>query len=128
MSYYINRRLRLPFEDAVARIKAGLGEQGFGIPTDIDVQAVMKAKLGESFRPYRILGACNPSLANWALTAEDKIGTMLPCNIIVQEHMPGDVEVAAIDPVSSMATVGNPDLEPLAQTVRERLSRALAGL
>ena len=128
MTYYINKRLKLSFDETVERTKVGLAAQGFGVLTDIDVQATMKAKLGVGFRPYRILGACNPPLAHQALAAEDKIGTMLPCNVIVQEHAPGDVEVAAIDPVSSMAAVGNPALTSLASTVREKLVKVIGGL
>ena len=128
MTFYINKRLQLSFSEAVDRLRTALAGQGFGVLTDIDVQATMKAKLGVEFRPYRILGACNPPLAHQALEAEDKIGTMLPCNIIVQEHAPGDVEVAAIDPLSSMAAVGNPALSALAGTVREKLSKVLEGL
>jgi uncharacterized protein (DUF302 family) len=108
MSHYINRRLRLSFDETISHVKIALGEQGFGILTEIDVQSVLKAKLGADFRRYRILGVCNPPLAHQALEAEDKIGTMLPCNLIVQEHAPGDVEVAAINPVTSMAAITIP--------------------
>ena len=128
MNYYINKRLKLPFEQAIGRVKAGLAGQGFGVLTDIDVQATMKAKLGVDFRRYRILGACNPALAHQALEAEDKIGTMLPCNVIVQEHAPGDVEVAAIDPSRSMAAIENPALKNLAGIVRGKLSKVIDGL
>ena len=128
MTYYINKRLRLSFGEAVDRVRAGLAGQGFGVLTDIDVQATLKAKLGVGFRPYRILGACNPPLAHQALEAEDKIGTMLPCNVIVQEVAPGDVEVAAIDPASSMAAVGNPALVALAGVVRDKLAKVIDGL
>jgi uncharacterized protein (DUF302 family) len=128
MTYYINKRLKLSFEEAIGRVKTGLAGQGFGILTDIDVQATMKAKLGVDFRRYRILGACNPPLAHRALEVEDKIGTMLPCNVIVQEHASGDVEVAAIDPASSMAAVGNPALTVLATTVRDKLAKVIGGL
>ncbi len=121
MTYYINKRLKMPFDQAIDRVRSGLANHGFGILTDIDVQATMKAKLGVDFRRYRILGACNPPLAHQALEAEDKIGTMLPCNVIVQEHASGDVEVAAIDPSSSMAAIDNPKLKDLASTVRAKL-------
>jgi uncharacterized protein (DUF302 family) len=128
MSYYMNKRLKLSFDEAITRLKARLASEGFGVLTDIDVRATMKAKLGVSFRPYRILGACNPPLAHQALEAEDKIGTMLPCNVIVQEHGPNDVEVAAIDPVNSMAAIGSPALKTLAATVRDKLSNVIAGI
>jgi uncharacterized protein (DUF302 family) len=128
MAYYLSRHVSLTFEKAVERVRAVLATQGFGILTDIDVQATMKAKLGRDFRPYRILGACNPPLAHQALAAEDKIGVMLPCNVIVQEHALGDVEVATIDPTAAMAATGNEALRPLAEAVRKRLAEALAGL
>ena len=128
MSYYINKRLKISFDEAITRLKAGLAGQGFGVLTDIDVQATMKAKLGVNFRPYRILGACNPPLAHQALETEDKIGTMLPCNVIVQEHAPNDIEVAAIDPVNSMAVISNPSLKDLAATVRDKLSKVIEGI
>lgn len=102
--------------------------QGFDILADIDLQATMKAKLGADLRRYRILGACSPPLAHQALVAEDKIGVMLPCNVIVQEHVPGDVEVATIDPTAAMAATGSEALRPLAETVREKLAATLASL
>ena len=128
MAYYLSRRVSLPFDQAVERVRAALAAQGFGILTDIDVQATMKAKLGADFRRYRILGACNPPLAHRALLAEDKIGVMLPCNVIVQEHGPVAVEVATIDPTEAMTATGNEALRPLAKTVREKLEAALADL
>ena len=128
MTYYINKRLKLSFDETVDRVRTALASQGFGVLTDIDVQATMKAKLGVDFRPYRILGACNPPLAYQALQAEDKIGTMLPCNVVIQEVASGNVEVAAIDPVSSMTAVGNPALTTLAGTVRDKLAKVINGL
>ena len=121
MSYYFDKILTLPFDEAVERVKAELKKDGFGIMTEIDVQKTLKEKLGVCFRPYRILGACNPPYAYKALLAEDKIGTMLPCNVIVQELTPGRVEVAAIDPLASMAAVQNPDLGAIGLEVRAKL-------
>jgi uncharacterized protein (DUF302 family) len=126
MSYYFNKTLDVPFDEAVERVKAELKTDGFGVLTDIDVRATLKEKLGVEFRPYRILGACNPPFAYKALLAEDKIGTMLPCNVIVQELGPGRVEVAAIDPLASMAAVKNEDLGAIGLEVREKL-RAVVG-
>jgi uncharacterized protein (DUF302 family) len=102
-----------------------LGKQGFGVLTDIDVQATLKKKLDVSFRPYRILGACNPGMAHKALLAEDKIGTMLPCNVVVQELPSGKVEVSAVDPVASMQAVENPALAETAMKVREMLRQVI---
>jgi len=124
MSYYLAKTVDLPFDEAIDRITAALADQGFGILTEIDVRATLKKKLDVDFPAYRILGACNPPFAHRALQAEDKIGTMLPCNVIVQER-DGTVEVAAIDPVASMQAVGNPALADLAREVRERLRLAL---
>jgi uncharacterized protein (DUF302 family) len=121
MSYYFSKTLSLPFDKAVERVVGALKEQGFGVLTEIDVQATLKKKLDIEFRKYRILGACNPSFAHKALQAEDKIGTMLPCNVIVQETASGDVEVAAVDPVSSMQAVDNPQLRPIALQIQEKL-------
>jgi uncharacterized protein (DUF302 family) len=121
MSYYFNKTVAVPFEEAVERVKAELKKDGFGVLTEIDVRKTLNEKLGVDFRPYRILGACNPSFAYKALQAEDKIGTMLPCNVIVQELTPGRIEVAAIDPLASMAAVQNPDLDTIGLEVREKL-------
>jgi uncharacterized protein (DUF302 family) len=121
MSYYFNKTVAVPFEEAVERVKAELKKDGFGVLTEIDVKKTLNEKLGVDFRPYRILGACNPSFAYKALQAEDKIGTMLPCNVIVQELAPGRIEVAAIDPLASMAAVQNPDLDTIGLEVREKL-------
>lgn len=126
MSYYIAKRLALPFADAIAAITDALKAEGFGILTEIDVQNTLEQKLGVDFRKYRILGACNPPFAHQALQAEDKIGLMLPCNVIVQEMADGGVEVAAIDPVVAMSPVNAPALGEIAGEVRERLARAVA--
>ena len=128
MSYYHSRVLGLPFAAAVDRAIAVLKGEGFGILTDIDVGRTLKEKLGVTFRDYRILGACNPQLAHRALELEDKVGTMLPCNVIVQRHDDGRVEVAAIDPVASMAAIDNPKLKEAADEVRIKLRRAIDAL
>ena len=125
MDYYFNRKIATGFEEAVSRITQSLKEEGFGILTDIDVGATLKKKLDVDFRNYRILGACNPPNAYKALQAEDKIGTMLPCNVIVQETPDGEVELAAIDPLASMQAVDNPALQEIAATIREQLKRAV---
>jgi uncharacterized protein (DUF302 family) len=128
MSFYIAKTLRMPFDTAIERVTAVLKEEGFGVLTDIDVSATMKAKLGIEWRPYRILGACNPPLAHQALQAEDKIGTMLPCNVIVQDLGDGRVEIAAIDPVGTMERIGNARLTDLAHQVRNKLTAVLSRL
>lgn len=128
MSYYFSKVLSLPFDAAVAETTRKLKDEGFGVITDIDVTATLKTKIGVEFRPYRILGACNPSLAHEALTLEDKVGTMLPCNVIVQELAPRQVEVAAIDPVASMSAIDNPALLEKAQIVRAKLEKVIRSL
>jgi uncharacterized protein (DUF302 family) len=128
MSYHFSRQLAMPFDAALARVGEALKHEGFGILTEIDVKATLKSKLGVDFRPYRILGACNPQLAHQALLKEDKIGTMLPCNVIVQELVNGGVEVSAVDPVASMQAVDNPELAEIADQVRGRLKGVIDGL
>ncbi len=128
MSYYFSKTIALPFDEAVERVKAELKKDGFGVLTEIDVRKTLKEKMGVDFRPYRILGACNPPFAYKALMAEDKIGTMLPCNVIVQELAPGRVEVAAIDPLASMAAVKNEDLGAVGLEVREKLKAVVERL
>ena len=125
MSYYFSKVLHTEFGKAVERTVEALKQQGFGIITEIDVKETFRKKLDLDFRNYRILGACSPSLAHEALRLEDKIGTMLPCNVVVQEAGAGNVEVAAVDPVASMAAVDNPRLKALAGQVGEQLRRAL---
>ena len=120
-TYYHARTLDLPFDDAIAHVTHALKEEGFGVLTEIDVQATLKKKLDVDFRPYRILGACNPHFAHQALQAEDKIGTMLPCNVIVQQTGDGRTEVAAVDPIASMQAVENDALGGIATEVRDRL-------
>ena len=125
MSYHFSKTVDLPFEQAVARVTGELQKEGFGVLTDIDVRQTLKKKLNVEFRNYRILGACNPPFAYQALQAKDKIGTMLPCNVIVQEHVPGWVEVSAVDPLASMQAIDNPKLEPVAREVQARLKRVI---
>lgn len=128
MSYYIAKTFPLKFEAAIARTEEALKEEGFGIISRIDIQDALKTKIGADFRPYTILGACNPKLAHEALQLEDKVGTMLPCNVVVQQKASGETEVAAVDPVASMAAIDNPALQQAAQNVREKLERAIASL
>ncbi len=128
VSYYFSKVLSLGFDVAVVEVTRKLKDEGFGIITEIDVTKTLKNKIGVEFRPYRILGACNPSLAHEALKLEDKVGTMLPCNVIVQELAPGRVEVAAIDPVASMAAIENPALLEKAQIVRGKLEKVIQSL
>jgi uncharacterized protein (DUF302 family) len=102
--------------------------EGFGIITEIDVKKTLRKKLGVDFRAYKILGACNPTLAHQALQLEDKVGTMLPCNVVVQEIGDGRVEIAAVDPVASMSAIDNPQLKAIAAAVADRLKRVIASL
>lgn len=128
MSYHISKTLTASMDEAVDRITEALKTEGFGVLTQIDVQATLKAKIGADFRGYRILGACNPNLAFQALQMEDKIGTMLPCNVIVQERDGGEVEVSAVDPIASMQAIHNPDLGELATTVQGKLQKVIDSL
>jgi uncharacterized protein (DUF302 family) len=128
MSYYFNKTVKMSFESAIARIIEELKKEGFGILTEIDVKETLKKKLNVDFRPYKILGACNPPFAYQALQAEDKIGLMLPCNVIVQETSKGVVEVSAIDPSVSMKGIDNPELVKIAEQVREKLNKVVANL
>lgn len=128
MSYYFAKTLTVPFDAAVQRVTDALKEEGFGVLTDIDVRNTLKAKIGVDFRRYRILGACNPAFAHRALEVEDKIGTMLPCNVIVQETADGRTEVAAVDPVASMQGIGNAQLAPIAEQVQATLKGMIARL
>lgn len=121
MDYHFSKTVTMDFQAAVEKVTAELKARGFGILTQIDVRQTLKTKLDVDFRPYLILGACNPPFAYRALQAEDKIGTMLPCNVIVQQHGDGSVEVSAVDPVASMAAVGNAALGAIAGEVRSQL-------
>jgi uncharacterized protein (DUF302 family) len=128
MSYYMSRTIESDFDEAVAKVVDALKREGFGVLTEIDVAGTLKQKLGIEFRPYRILGACNPPLAHKALSAEDKIGVMLPCNVIVQEAGAGKIEVASIDPRAAMERVGNPALADLGREVADKLSHVISSL
>lgn len=128
MSYYFSKTLSVKFDEAVNMVTEGLKKQGFGILTEIDVKATLKKKLDVEFRNYRILGACNPPFAYKALQAEDKIGLMLPCNVIVQEHSDGRVEISAIDPMASMRAIENPKLQEVADQVRLKLKSVIDSL
>lgn len=128
MAYYISTTLNRPFDESIEAVTNALQTEGFGVLSDIDVKATMKKKLDVDFHNYRILGACNPPYAHKALEAEDKIGTLLPCNVIVQEQVPGQVEIAAVDPVSSMEVVNNQDVRPIADEIRSRLERVITSL
>ena len=129
MDYYINKTLKdISFEEGIDRITTSLKTQGFGILTEIDLKTTLKKKLDVDFYNYKILGACNPPFAYQALQSEDKIGTMLPCNVIVQEKIPGEIEISAVDPMASMQAVENPDLGNLAKEVRERLQKSIDAL
>jgi len=128
MSYYFSKILGISFDEALVRVTEELKKEGFGILTEIDVKETMKKKMNVDFRKYKILGACNPPLAHRAMQTEDKIGTMLPCNVIVQEMSEGQIEVAAIDPVASMQAVENPKLQDVADQVRVKLKRVIDSL
>jgi uncharacterized protein (DUF302 family) len=128
MTYYFSKQLEMPFDQAVQHVTDALAAKGFGVLTTIDVRATMKKKLNVEFRPYTILGACNPEFAHKALQSEDMIGTMLPCNVVVQEMGKGLVEVSAVDPVASMMAIKNPKLETIAGEVRELLKQVVCGL
>lgn len=128
MSYYFAKTLNMDFDRAIDRVTQALKEEGFGIISTIDVQATLKQKIGVEFHPYRILGACNPNLAYEALSVEDKVGTMLPCNVVVQAWDDGSTEVAAIDPLASMQAITNPKLEATAKDVRAKLQKVVESL
>lgn len=128
MTYYFSNTLDIPFDAAVIRVTKALKDEGFGVLTTIDVSETLKEKLGVDFPRYVILGACNPSMAHQALQAENKIGTMLPCNVIVRDAEDGRTEVAAVDPVSSMQAVENPALADIATAVRSKLKSMVESL
>ena len=128
MNYYFNTIVTGNFEEIVKKTTEVLKKEGFGVLTDIDVKATLKKKLDVDFKKYRILGACNPPFAFKALQAEDKIGTMLPCNVIVQEIGEGKIEVAAIDPIASMQAIQNSDLHEVADQVQKKLKKVIDSL
>jgi uncharacterized protein (DUF302 family) len=128
MAYYIAKTVPGPFDRVLADVVERLKGEGFGVLTDIDVQATLKNKIGAEMSKYRILGACNPSFAHEALKLEDKLGVLLPCNVIVRETTDGQVEVASVDPVASMERTGNPALAATAEEVRRRLSNVIAAI
>jgi len=128
MSYYFSKILNVSFDEAISKVTDELKKEGFGILTDIDIKEALKKKLNVDFKKYRILGACNPPFAYQALQAEDKIGTMLPCNVVVQEIAEGKVEIAAVDPLASMQAIENPKLKNIAEQVRAKLKRVIDNL
>lgn len=128
MDYYFTTKYSGNFEDAVTKVKALLKNEGFGVLTEIDIQKTLKDKLNVDFKKYLILGACNPPFAHKALQAEDKIGTMLPCNIIVQQHGPNTIEVSSINPMTSMQSVKNDTLMDIAKEVSNRLETVINNL
>lgn len=129
MKYYINKTLKnISFEEGIARITESLKNEGFGILTEIDLKETLKKKLDVDFYNYKILGACNPPFAYEALQSEDKIGTMLPCNVIVQEKNPGEIEISAVDPMASMQAIENQDLGNLAKKVKTKLENCIKAL
>ena len=128
MSYYFSKILQISFDVAVAKTVEELKKEGFGILTEIDVKETLKKKLNVDFRKYKILGACNPPFAYQALQSEDKVGLMLPCNVIVQETADGKTEVSAIDPIASMQAIENPKLRTVAEQVQAKLKKVIDNL
>ncbi|MEQ9465757.1 DUF302 domain-containing protein [Ekhidna sp.] len=128
MSYYFTKTIDGDFDEAIEKVTEELKNEGFGVLTEIDIKATLKKKLDVDFYNYRILGACNPPFAYKALQAEDKIGAMLPCNVIVQEKEPGKIEISAVDPVASMQSVSNEGLGEIATQIREKLKHVIDSL
>ncbi len=128
MSYYFTKTLDVSFDEAITRVTEELKKEGFGILTEIDVKETLKEKLNVDFKKYKILGACNPPLAYKALQAEEKIGLMLPCNVVVQEISDGKIEVVAVDPVASMQAIENPKLRDIAEQVQIKLKKVINNL
>lgn len=126
MSYYFNKTLKgKSFEEAIDLVTNELKKEGFGVLTEIDVKATLKSKLDVDFKKYTILGACNPHFAHQALLSEDKIGVFLPCNVIVQEHENGAIEISAVDPIASMMAVSNPKLGKISEEVQSKLKKVI---
>lgn len=128
MSYYFNKTISGEFDRVVEKVVGELGKEGFGVLTEIDIKATLKKKLDVNFYNYRILGACNPPFAYRALLEEDKVGTMLPCNVIVQEKKPGEIEVSAVDPVASMKGIENDKLNEIANEIRNKLKKVISNI
>ncbi|MGE5521461.1 MAG: DUF302 domain-containing protein [Candidatus Dadabacteria bacterium] len=128
MDYNISKKINKPFSEVISLVSEELKKEGFGIISEVDLKAKFKEKLGIDFRNYTILGACNPALAYKAIETEDKIGVLLPCNVLVQEHEPGNVEVSAINPMNSIGGIGNSNLEPVAGEVSSRLEKVIRQL
>lgn len=125
MSYYYNRIYNDSFENTEAKIIEALNERGFGISTTVDITNTFKEKLNKDFRKYKILGACNPENAYKALGVEERVGVMLPCNVVIQEQGENKTEVVAVDPIASMQAIKNDDLNPILETIRKRLREAV---
>ena len=128
MEYFTSKTVDLSYDQAIAKVTELLKDEGFGVLTEIDVKDTLKKKLDVDFKKYKILGACNPKFAHKALQAEDKIGVMLPCNVIVEENEDGTVEVSAVNPVASMQAVDNDGLQPIADEIRSRLEKVIGKL
>ncbi len=128
MKYYLDKTVKDSFDEAVRKVKKALQDEGFGVLSEIDIHEKLKEKLDVDFRQYKILGACNPPYAHKALLLEDKIGTMLPCNVIVQETKAGATEVAAVNPVASMISITNPDLAVIADDIKKKLQKVIDSL
>ncbi|WP_162055905.1 DUF302 domain-containing protein [Pontibacter pamirensis] len=128
MNYHITKKVNYSYQDALEKTRAALGSEGFGVISEIDLKEKLKEKLDVDFREYKILGACNPKLAYEAIGQEDKIGVMLPCNVLVQEHENGEVEVTAINPMESMSAIGNADLEAIAKEVSQKLKTVIESI
>jgi uncharacterized protein (DUF302 family) len=128
MDYFTSTTVALSYDQAIEKVTGLLKDEGFGVLTEIDVKDTLKKKLDVDFKKYKILGACNPTFAHKALQAEDKIGVMLPCNVIVEENEDGTVEVSAVNPVASMQAVDNKGLQPIADEIRSRLEKVIGNL
>ena len=129
MSYYFSTVLKnKSFDDVIEQVKTELGKEGFGVPSEVDMQSTFKMKLGIDFRKYRILGACNPEYARKGVESEKNLGVLLPCSVVVQEHENGDIEVAAVDPLASMMAVTNPTVQEIATEITRRLERVIENM